>query len=196
MKECNQCKENLILDNFYKRKNINGESHYAICKKCFNKKYTKKYEKASECIQCGTLKTRTNKLCKKCLWKNGSDQNNCNCGNLKGKDNNECRKCFLSKTKKRFIRADGYVNILIDNHPRVNHKGEKIRYVLEHILVMEAYLGRYLHPEENVHHINGVRDDNRIENLELWTRPQPSGIRVEDAIAWAKEILKRYELDK
>jgi hypothetical protein len=40
--------------------------------------------------------------------------------------------------------------------------------------------------------INGVRDDNRPENLELWTRPQPSGIRVGDAITWAREIYDRY----
>jgi hypothetical protein len=58
---------------------------------------------------------------------------------------------------------------------------------------MEMTLGRYLEPGESVHHINGVRDDNRPENLDLWTRPQPAGIRVTDAIAWAREILTRYE---
>ncbi len=49
-----------------------------------------------------------------------------------------------------------------------------------------------LEPGESVHHLNGIRDDNRPENLELWTRPQPSGIHVSDAIAWAREILERY----
>lgn len=55
--------------------------------------------------------------------------------------------------------------------------------------MMERELGRYLDPDETVHHINGVKDDNRPGNLELWLRPQPSGIRVEDAVAWAREIL-------
>jgi len=63
---------------------------------------------------------------------------------------------------------------------------------LEHRLVMEAQLARPLRPDENVHHINGVRTDNRPENLELWVTHQPSGQRPEDLIAWAREILERY----
>lgn len=66
------------------------------------------------------------------------------------------------------------------------------RPLYQHVLVMEQKEGRALRLGENVHHKNGVRQDNRPENLELWVTSQPSGQRPEDLVVWAREILERY----
>jgi hypothetical protein len=77
--------------------------------------------------------------------------------------------------------SDGYRRISVDGV-----------CVLEHRHVMEQVLERALLSKEEVHHRNGVRTDNRPENLELWTRSQPAGQRVVDLIQYAQEIIDLY----
>jgi hypothetical protein len=66
----------------------------------------------------------------------------------------------------RTTDKNGYVLVLARNHPNARKNG----YILEHRLIMSQYLGRALSKMEVVHHANGIRDDNRIENLILFEK--------------------------
>ena len=90
----------------------------------------------------------------------------------------------------RAYHKGGYVMVRQPAHPRgAGNSG----YVFEHIAVVECQLGRVLLTDETVHHLNGVKDDNRPENLEVWSGKHPAGIRASDAVGWALEILLRYQ---
>ena len=83
---------------------------------------------------------------------------------------------------KGHISQDGYHVV------KVAH-GKQIKM---HRYTMEKHIGRALRGNENVHHKNGVRSDNRIENLELWVKTQPCGQRVEDKVAASLQLLQAY----
>jgi hypothetical protein len=100
----------------------------------------------------------------------------------------------------RSVHPSGYVFVNIPKgHPLYEERKSKgVRnYVMrEHRLVMEKHLDRYLLPNETVHHKNGKRDDNRIENLELWNKTQPSGQRDDDLRLEIERLKKELELYK
>ena len=79
-----------------------------------------------------------------------SEANSCNFDGMNG----------YGHTKKR---KDGYITCYVPKHP--NCSADK--FVMLHTVIMERSIGRYLNKDEVVHHVNGVRDDDRIENLQL-----------------------------
>jgi hypothetical protein len=93
------------------------------------------------------------------------------------------------RSKQWHVRKGGYIMKFDRSNPYAN----KISgIVLQHSAVMGEALGRPLRNGETVHHKNGNRSDNRLSNLELWSKAQPAGQRVSDKVKWAREIVKEY----
>ena len=83
----------------------------------------------------------------------------------------------------------GYRTFRLPDHPNAWKDGR----VPEHVMVMAEVLGRPIKKGEKIHHRNGIRTDNRPENLELWAKSHPKGQRISDQVEWAKELLWEYE---
>jgi hypothetical protein len=81
--------------------------------------------------------------------------------------------------KAKALDVAGYIQVNISGNV---YKGHRVAWAIHY--------GRW--PVGMIDHINGQRSDNRIENLELWSTSQPAGQRVEDKIAWAKDLLESY----
>lgn len=122
-----------------------------------------------------------------CLCECGKEKDvavsNLTCGKILS-----CGCYFANMWKGKYITSDGYCKVRQPHHPCTDASG----YVFEHRLVIEKKLERYLLKTENVHHLNGIRSDNREENLELWASPQPYGQRVKDLLAFSLDIVRQY----
>lgn len=115
---------------------------------------------------------------------------------------NRCRRCSGTLLRRcgeqnskwrggRYKNSDGYMSILLTSDNFFFPMTSKNRpYVMEHRLVMAKYLGRCLLPWEVIHHKNGIKDDNRLENLELL----PSQRQHIPSMKWQGEILKRDKI--
>ena len=161
-----------------------------MCNCCYKKQFFKK-----ECIDCKKIKCIICKgRCINCYIKERRKdpiflENERNLGRISYRK----RKGIPLDAPLGYRKKHGYINIhgykkITKKHPNANKQGS----ISEHIFVMSNHLGRPLRKGENVHHINGVRDDNRIENLELWNTRQPSGQRVHQKIEFYKEFLTDY----
>jgi hypothetical protein len=91
----------------------------------------------------------------------------------------------------RIVNEHGYVSVKVPDKDREIADKTRTGYVLEHRLVMARHLGRRLHRDETVHH-RRRKDENELENLELWVGNHPKGQRAEDVVEWATEMLQRY----
>lgn len=118
-----------------------------------------------------------------------------------------CRACLKKEWKNdptkipawkggRRITKQGYVVVHPSLFPDVWEWYPERKILKEHIAVMSRKMGRRLYEDETVHHKNGIRHDNRLDNLELWSSNHAAGQRVEDLMAWANEIFSRYGTQK
>lgn len=92
----------------------------------------------------------------------------------------------------KYLDKNGYIYLTPKDSDKWLNSNTKSHKMLEQRLVMSKYLNRPLLKHETVHHKNGNRQDNRLSNLELWSKSQPSGQRVSDKIKWAQKLLKEY----
>lgn len=161
-KICTVCGEYKIMTDFGVKSDMK-DGHRNQCKECRNR--TTRTYMLGVCQDCHKPVRYLETLrCQECYWKHSVGENHP--GYKTGRN----------------LNGGGYMRITTghSNHPNSYSDGT----ILEHILIMSEHIGRPLIKGENVHHKNGIRDDNRLENLELWVTFQPSGSRLTDMIEY------------
>lgn len=149
-----------------------------------------KFKVVKQCMDCGQPNSDRRRLrCNSCMIKQRKGENHprwkggppkcVTCGKVRdGVDHfRQCKSCLditgsnnPAWTGGRQVTTQGYIRVYSPEHP--TRQGKRSKNKLEHRLVMEKKLGRYLLSHEIVHHLNSIRDDNRPENLVVTTRPE------------------------
>lgn len=115
------------------------------------------------CIDCGAILSRRGcKRCHPCFFKHLSKITKNKPKSMEMIAKISGKNCYNWKGGCR-VQHDGYKMLYNKKHPRSHGNG----YVFEHILIMESYLGRALKPHEEIHHIDGHKDNNELTNLVL-----------------------------
>ncbi|HMK59257.1 MAG TPA: HNH endonuclease [Nitrososphaeraceae archaeon] len=221
MKICSICKTEKKLEEFTRDK-YKKDSKKSRCKECVRKNYCEKSnvrpDKGSK--KCGHCQTEKN------YEEFGSNKANFDglhfwcliCARKKAKEyrlkypenyEREKHKKFLnwrkqlgvepeirlrSRKGEGYVNRQGYLSFKKIGHPCADKNG---RVQASHLVIYE-YTGRILKKGESVHHKNGMRLDNSIENLEVWSSSQPGGQRIEDKINWCIQFLDEngYRVEK